>query len=127
MLGRRLRMKEHSFGVKLSLGISEVVGSWRFIIVLSIFMFSWVFWNIFSPVFRFDPPPFILLNLLLSFLAAYTGPILLMASNVQSEQYKKHLDADIDSLDKDLDILIANEKKMRKLIEKAIEEINQLE
>ena len=64
--------------------MAALIGSWRFIAVQSLLLFIWVIINLFGLV-NWDPYPFILLNLLLSFQAAYTGPILLMAANRQAE------------------------------------------
>ena len=60
------------------------IGSWPFIIFQSVALFVWIIVNGFGFV-DWDPYPFILLNLLLSFQAAYTGPILLMAAGRQAE------------------------------------------
>jgi uncharacterized membrane protein len=64
--------------------VAAVIGSWRFIIIQSTLLAGWVLWNILSNE-KFDEYPFILLNLMLSFQAAYTGPVLLMASNRQAQ------------------------------------------
>ena len=74
--------------------IAELIGSWKFIIAQSFTLFVWILFNAYHS-YVFDPYPFILLNLILSFQAAYTGPILLMASNRQA-----HLDRrrDIENL-----------------------------
>ncbi|MBL8551108.1 MAG: DUF1003 domain-containing protein [Hyphomonadaceae bacterium] len=64
--------------------VAAAVGSWRFIIVQSVLLLAWIAWNATTgrPV---DPYPFILLNLLLSFQAAYTAPIIMMSQNRQSD------------------------------------------
>jgi uncharacterized membrane protein len=60
------------------------VGSWRFIIIQTILVTIWVVLNIIAWNYKWDPYPFILLNLMFSVQAAYTGPILLLASNRQA-------------------------------------------
>ena len=60
------------------------IGSWPFIICQSIVLLTWIIINGLGLV-DWDVYPFILLNLLLSFQAAYTGPILLMAASRQAE------------------------------------------
>lgn len=75
-------------GQKLADVCSNIVGSWRFIGIQSTFLIFWILLNLFSPK-KPDPYPFILLNLMLSFQAAYTGPVLLMAANRQSEIDRK--------------------------------------
>lgn len=67
---------------------SEVIGSWPFIGGQALGLLLWITLNG-TTVLRADPYPFILLNLLLSTQAAFTGPILLMASNRQSEVDRK--------------------------------------
>ena len=83
-------------GNKLSLGqrvadrVASVVGSWPFIITQSIMLVAWMCINVYLFAHwkdkAFDPYPFILLNLILSFQAAYTGPIVMMSQNRQSEK-----------------------------------------
>lgn len=64
--------------------IAAVVGSWRFVLIQSALLFTWLAFNILSSD-RVDPYPFILLNLLLSFQAAYTAPVIMMSQNRQAE------------------------------------------
>jgi len=64
--------------------VTSLVGSWRFIIVQSGLLAAWIVFNAISAA-RVDPYPFILLNLLLSFQAAYTAPIIMMSQNRQAE------------------------------------------
>lgn len=71
-----------SLGETLADRVSKTVGSWRFIMIQSFLLACWILVNIFTP-FKFDPYPFIFLNLALSFQAAYTAPILMMSSNRQ--------------------------------------------
>ena len=79
-----------SLGQKVADVCSRVIGSWAFIGLQSAFLAFWIILNLTSPPNkRPDPYPFILLNLMLSFQAAYTGPVLLMAANRQSEIDRK--------------------------------------
>lgn len=64
--------------------VAEIVGSWRFIVIQSALLVAWIVFNAVSPG-RVDPYPFILLNLLLSFQAAYTAPIIMMSQNRQAD------------------------------------------
>ena len=71
--------------------VAAVVGGWPFIIIQSILLVIWIVLNVYlavhqSAVKAFDPYPFILLNLALSFQAAYTGPIVMMSQNRQNEK-----------------------------------------
>ena len=63
---------------------AELIGSWTFIGAQATALSFWIIFNA-TLLIRADPYPFILLNLLLSTQAAFTGPILLMASNRQSQ------------------------------------------
>lgn len=60
--------------------VASTVGSWRFILIQSALLIGWLIYNSVSAA-RVDPYPFILLNLLLSFQAAYTAPIIMMSQN----------------------------------------------
>jgi len=71
-----------------------VVGSWRFIIIQSVILAFWVAMNVVGYVYHWDPYPFILLNLVLSFQAAYAAPIIMMSQNRQAA--KDRLAADVD-------------------------------
>ncbi|MEB3101831.1 DUF1003 domain-containing protein [Ferviditalea candida] len=74
---------------RLSDRIAHFGGSWRFIIFFSIFLSGWMVWNTASYFPHFDEPPFILLNLCLSFIAAFQAPIILMSQN-RSAAHDKH-------------------------------------
>ncbi len=64
-------------------GVAAIVGSWRFILIQTSLLLAWIFFNA-QGAARFDPYPFILLNLVLSFQAAYTAPIIMMSQNRQA-------------------------------------------
>jgi uncharacterized membrane protein len=70
-----------SFGERVADSAAKGIGSWRFIIVQSILVMIWVVLNVLAWGLHWDPYPFILLNLMFSVQAAYTGPILLLAAN----------------------------------------------
>jgi uncharacterized membrane protein len=73
-----------SMGDRAADAVAATMGSWKFIIVQSVLLISWVAWNAASGA-KFDPYPFILLNLALSFQAAYSAPIIMMSQNRQSD------------------------------------------
>jgi len=90
-----------SLGERLADRLSGLMGSWPFIIVQSLLMVVWVYlnvWGIF--VAHWDPYPFILLNLALSFQATYAGPIVLLAGNRQSKKDRITLEHAADESDK---------------------------
>ncbi len=72
-------------GQRIADAVAATVGSWRFIIVQSVLLTIWIVLNVTAWVRAWDPYPFILLNLVLSFQAAYTAPILMMSQNRQAE------------------------------------------
>ena len=73
-----------SFGDYLADRITEIAGSWPFIIGLVIFLLLWIILNIFI-LTNADPYPFILLNLLLSCIAALQAPIIMMSHNREAK------------------------------------------
>jgi uncharacterized membrane protein len=74
--------KQLTFGERLSDKLSAFGGSWRFIIIFFILLAIWVIINSINLVNKnFDPYPFILLNLILSCLAAIQAPIIMMSQN----------------------------------------------
>lgn len=77
---------------KLADKLSNVVGSWTYIGVQTTIFLLWVGLNLSAPKgARLDPYPFSFLNLFVGFMSAYTGPVLLMASNRQSEHDRKKI------------------------------------
>jgi uncharacterized membrane protein len=60
------------------------MGSWAFIIIQSIILAFWITLNVVAYINHWDPYPFILLNLALSFQAAYAAPIIMMSQNRQA-------------------------------------------
>jgi uncharacterized membrane protein len=74
--------KKLTFGERLSDHIAEFGGSWKFIILFGAVLFGWIILNaVFLLNGGFDPYPFILLNLILSCLAAIQAPIIMMSQN----------------------------------------------
>jgi uncharacterized membrane protein len=72
-------------GQKISDIVAKTVGSWKFIIIQSACILIWISYNSFNNTNIWDPYPFILLNLMLSFQAAYTAPAIMMSQNRLSE------------------------------------------
>jgi len=69
--------------------IASFGGSWKFIGIMASILVFWIVWNIlpFTPI-HFDPKPYILLNLVLSFTAAFQAPIIMMSQNRQAARDK---------------------------------------
>lgn len=75
-----------STGQRLSDGLANLMGSWKFIIWQTIMIIAWICLNLVAWFWHWDPYPFILLNLLFSTQAAYSAPIIMMAQNRQNER-----------------------------------------
>ena len=76
-----------TFGQKIADKVASFGGSWTFIISFGVFIFIWISLNIFWLLNKgFDPYPFILLNLILSCLAALQAPVIMMSQNRQEEK-----------------------------------------
>ncbi len=73
--------RERTPGERVADTVAHVVGSWPFIIVMSALLAAWVVLNVVAWLRHWDPYPFILLNLALSFQAAYASPIIMMSQN----------------------------------------------
>lgn len=118
-----------TFGDKVADKVSEIAGSWGFILGFSSFLIFWVVLNtvLLKGDSRIDEYPFILLNLLLSCIAALQAPIIMMSQNRQSEKdslrnqndYRTDLKSELilESLHDDLELLIKNQKKILKCLE----------
>jgi uncharacterized membrane protein len=78
--------KTLTFGDKISDAVANGMGSWRFIIIQTIFVICWMAINVIGIVRHWDVYPFILLNLIFSTQAAYAAPIIMMAQNRQSDR-----------------------------------------
>ena len=81
-----LHEKSLSVGDRLADSVANGMGSWRFIIIQSVFVLVWMTLNIIGFVYHWDPYPFILLNLIFSTQAAYAAPIIMMSQNRQTER-----------------------------------------
>jgi uncharacterized membrane protein len=95
-----------TFGQRVADWLTALLGSWRFLIVQTSLLALWVALNTLAWIGKWDPYPFILLNLALSFQAAYAGPIILMSQNRQVA--KDRLTAEHDySVDRQAELEIA--------------------
>jgi uncharacterized membrane protein len=74
--------------------LTALVGSWRFILIQSGLLVLWIAANIWAWLGAWDPYPFILLNLALSFQAAYTAPIIMMSQNRLAESDRRAVEND---------------------------------
>ncbi len=101
-----------SFGERLADNAADQIGSWRFLIIQSIAVALWIIFNIVAILKSWDPYPFVLLNLLFSVQAAYTGPVLLLSSNRSSQRDRVMAEHDY-----------ATNEKAEKIIESLMSEL----
>ena len=81
-------------GQRIADTVAATMGSWTFIIIQSALLAVWIALNITAYVSRWDPYPFILLNLALSFQAAYAAPFIMMSQNRQQDIDRKAAEND---------------------------------
>lgn len=125
-----------TFGDKVADKVSEIAGSWSFILGFSAFLIFWIVLNtvLLKGDSKIDEYPFILLNLLLSCIAALQAPIIMMSQNRQAAKdslrnqndYRTDLKSELilESLHDDLELLIKNQNKILKYIEEKENEKN---
>ena len=123
-----------TFGDRVADRVSEIAGSWGFILGFSLFL---VFWITLNAIFlstgnQLDPYPFILLNLLLSCIAALQAPIIMMSQNRQAAKdslrnqndYRTDLKSEIilEDLHRKMELILKNQRKILKAMEEEDEE-----
>lgn len=101
-----------SFAQRLSDKVASFGGSWKFIILFGIVLSAWIVFNTVSLIkYRFDPYPFILMNLILSCIAAMQAPIIMMSQNRQEEKDRQRAKQDyMINLKSELEIRLLHEK-----------------
>ena len=121
-----------TFGDRVADKVSEIAGSWGFILGFSLFLIFWVILNgfILTGDTKIDGYPFILLNLLLSCIAALQAPIIMMSQNRQAAKdslrnqndYRTDLKSELilEELHDKIEMILKNQKK----IMKSLEEVN---
>ena len=127
-----------TLGERLSDLVAAIVGSWRFILIQSGLLLAWLIANITLGGGAWDPYPFILLNLMLSFQAAYTAPIIMMSQNRQADidrlrsiadyQVNIRAEAEISLLHEKIDLLREQQvAELIALLKTSLERIESLE
>ena len=116
-LRQKLRGHAHKGGDQLTIGqkvaddVAATMGSWRFIIIQTCILCVWIALNVTAIVQRWDPYPFILLNLALSFQAAYAAPFIMMAQNRQQDIDRKKAENDYEiNIKAELEIELLHQK-----------------
>lgn len=109
-------------GQKISDKVAQFGGSWRFIILFAVVLTLWIIYNVVSTgKWQFDPYPFILMNLILSTIAALQAPIIMMSQNRTEEKDRQRGENDylinlkaemqIRSLNQKVDLLLEEQIK----------------
>src|ERR1017187_685239 len=83
-----------TIGQRIADTVAATIGSWRFIIIQSVLLLVWIMLNVTAYIQQWDPYPFILLNLALSFQAAYAAPFIMMSQNRQQDIDRKSAEND---------------------------------
>lgn len=111
-IGSETEAIKFTFGQRLADKIASFGGSWKFIIIFGLFILIWIFSNIIFLLNKgFDPYPFILLNLILSCLAALQAPVIMMSQNRQEEKDRERSKQDyMVNLKSELEIRMLHEK-----------------
>ncbi len=91
---RALHEPQLTVGQRIADWVAATMGSWRFIIIQSIILLIWIILNVTAYIQQWDPYPFILLNLALSFQAAYAAPFIMMSQNRQQDVDRKKAEND---------------------------------
>jgi uncharacterized membrane protein len=122
-----------STGQKISDRVARFGGSWAFIISFFVILILWIIFNsIAYTTARFDPYPFILMNLILSCIAALQAPIIMMSQNRQEEKDRQRSENDylinlkaeleIRSMHQKIDVLI--EEQIKTLFESQAKQLD---
>lgn len=127
--------KNPSFVSRLADKVATFGGSWKFILAFGMFMMVWIVLNVYLLQKAFDPFPFILLNLLLSTIAALQAPVIMMSQNRKEEKdrrravndYMINLKSEIEvrNLHGKIDLLIT--EQMKTLFEIQKEQMDMME
>ena len=91
---RASRAPQLTVGQRIADTVAANMGSWRFIIIQSTILLVWIILNVTAYIQQWDPYPFILLNLALSFQAAYAAPFIMMSQNRQQDIDRKKAEND---------------------------------
>jgi uncharacterized membrane protein len=114
-----------TLGQRIADIVASNMGSWRFIIIQSTILIAWIALNITAYVQRWDPYPFILLNLALSFQAAYAAPFIMMSQNRQQDVDRLAAEHDYQvNIKAELEIELLHEK-IDKLREQEVVQLTQ--
>lgn len=129
------REQKVTFGQKAADAVAKFAGSWAFIFSFISIMIIWMVLNVLLAVNAFDPYPFILLNLVLSCIAAVQAPLIMMSQNRQEAKDRERAESDYkinlktelitDELYKKVVLISENQKRILKILDEEREINNQ--
>jgi len=115
-----------TFG-RISEAFARFIGTARFLVYMTFFVFFWVFWNTLGPInLRFDEYPFIFLTLLLSLQASYAAPLILLAQNRQADRDRVTLQEDRSRDERNLAVTEYLVRELVAMRKELVEEIKDL-
>jgi uncharacterized membrane protein len=94
LLGRARFEVDPEWFARLSERVARFLGTGRFLAIQTVIVIIWILLNLFAYTLRWDPYPFILLNLAFSTQAAYAAPLILLAQNRQDERDRANIERD---------------------------------
>ena len=90
-------MESRSASARLADAVASGMGSWGFIVALTVLVFVWIVLNLVGWFYHWDVYPFVLLNLVFAAQAAYAAPVIMQSQNRQSERDRAQADADFET------------------------------
>jgi len=117
--------RKKTFGEKSTDSIAMSIGSWKFIIIQSVVLIIWIIFNVIAWINHWDPYPFILLNLALSFQAAYAAPIIMMSQNRSAARDRRKTEADLATDRRNERRIIEIQKQLNRLENNKIAKIHE--
>jgi CRP/FNR family transcriptional regulator, cyclic AMP receptor protein len=117
-----------TLGQRIADAVADTMGSWRFIILQSTLLALWITLNATAWVNHWDPYPFILLNLMLSFQAAYAAPFIMMSQNRQAakDRIAAEIDHDVNAkAELEIGLLMKRLDDLENLVEENHHELHQ--
>jgi uncharacterized membrane protein len=115
-----------TFG-RISEAFARFIGTARFLVYMTIFVFFWIVWNVLGPShLRFDEYPFIFLTLLLSLQASYAAPLILLAQNRQADRDRVTLQEDRSRDERNLAVTEYLVRELAAMRKELVEEIKNL-
>ncbi len=118
-----------TLGDRLADAFARTVGSWTFIIIQTFVLTGWIVVNVVAWARHWDPYPFILLNLALSFQAAYSAPVIMMSENREAKKDRLRAEQDFQvnlKAEKEVALIIQHLEAQNEALEHVHDDITKL-